>query len=160
MLASLKRLLSSIVDYAGLFPPAQLSLLEAMNVYDRAHSSPHCWMLDRFVLPATRLQEFVKLLPTSSKEIHSSLPWSLSVILSKSWLAELEQIHRTIGAAFHGKYPVSISALEVAPLSPIEMQQGCLNLPAEVNTFFEIPFEADLEPYLNILQQIGAGAKL
>ena len=157
MLPSLKRLLSSIVDYAGLFPPAQLSLPEAMNRYDRAHASPYCWMLDRFVLPANRLHEFVKLL---SKETYSSQQWSLSVILSKNWIAELEQIHQIPEAEFHCNHSVSISALEVVPLSPIEIQQGYLNLPAEVNTFFEIPFNADLEPYLNLLQQLGAGAKL
>jgi hypothetical protein len=164
VLTSLKRLLASIVDYAGLFPPAQLSLPEAMHSYDRAHSSPHSWMLDRFVLPATRLPEFVKLLPILTEEmceeIPSSQPWSLSVILSKNWLAELEQIHRITKAELHCKDSIRISALEVAPLSPVEIQQGYLDLPAEVDTFFEIPFDADLEPHLNILQQIGAGAKL
>lgn len=158
MLTLLKRLLSSIVDYAGLFPPAQLSLSEAMNVYDRARSSPHRWMLDRFVLPATRLQEFIKLLP--HEETFVSQHWSLSMILSKNWEAELKQIEQITETRLYTNSSLRISALEVAPLSPIEIQQISINLPAEINTFFEIPFDADLAPYLNILQELRASAKL
>ncbi|NJO41776.1 MAG: hypothetical protein HC865_14375 [Cyanobacteria bacterium RU_5_0] len=160
MLTSLKRLLSSIVDYAGLFPPAQIGLPESMTIYDRAHSSPHGWMLDRFVLPAFRLHEWISLLPTFHRAMYLSKPWSLSVILSKNWATELEQIHQIRETALQRDYQIGINALEVVPLSPAEIQQVCLNLPAEVDTFFEIPFDADLEPYLEILQQTGAAAKL
>ncbi|MBD1846274.1 hypothetical protein H6F89_23215 [Cyanobacteria bacterium FACHB-63] len=156
MLTSLKQLLARIVDYAGIFPPAQLSLPEAINIYDRAHASPHCWMLDRFVLPATRLPEFIKLLP--SEDAASSQPWSLSVILSRNWRSELEQIYQATKRDH--KPSIRISALEVAPLLPVEIQSIRLEIPAEVDTFFEIPFNVDLEPYLDILPQIGAGAKL
>lgn len=44
-----------IVDYAGLFPPAQLSLEEAAAEYERAMTSPHAWMLGRFVVPVRRI---------------------------------------------------------------------------------------------------------
>ncbi|MBD2078662.1 hypothetical protein [Leptolyngbya sp. FACHB-17] len=156
MLTSLKQLLARIVDYAGIFPPAQLSLSEAINIYDRAHSSPHCSMLDRFVLPATRLSEFIKLLP--SEDASSSQPWSLSVIVSKNWRSELEQIYQATKRDY--KPSIQISALEVAPLPPVEIESIRLEIPAEVDTFFEIPFNVDLEPYLDILHQIRAGAKL
>jgi hypothetical protein len=155
MLTSLKQLLTSIVDYAGLFPPAQLSLLEAMTQYDRAKSSPYQWMLDRFVLPASRLQELVTLLPKFCEGDEFN-PWSLSVILSKNWEAELEQlqeIHKT-------SHTIVITALEVAPLPPDEIEQVCSNLPPEVFSFFEIPFDVDLQPYVKVLQQTGAAAKL
>lgn len=159
-MTSLQYLLSEIVDYAGLFPPAQLSLPEAMVVYDRAQSCPDSWMLDRFVVPASRVHELVKLLPTISNAMHSSKSWSLSVILSQNWQAELEQIHQiTETASWHGD-PIRIGALEVAPLAPTEIQQVCANLPADIVAFFEIPFNADLDPYLKVLQQTGAAAKL
>lgn len=154
MLTSLKQLLTRIVDYAGLFPPAQLSLPEAINIYDRARASPHCWMLDRFVLPASRLLEFIKLLP--SENAASPQPCSLSVIVSGNWRLDLEQIYQLTKT----EPSIRISALEVAPLSPIEIQSIRLEIPTEVDTFFEIPFNVDLESYLDILHQIGAGAKL
>lgn len=117
-------------------------------------------MLDRFVLPASRLHEWVKRLPVSSQEIYSSQDRSLSVILSKNWAAELEQIHQLSETVSQREYQINIRALEIAPLSPTEIQQVCLNLPAQVDGFFEIPFDADLEPYLNVLQQTGMAAKM
>jgi hypothetical protein len=161
-LTSLKPLLSSIVDYAGLFPPAQLSLPEAMKIYDRAQTSPHCWMLDRFVLPASRISELVNFL-ADSQEHHSTKPLSLSVILSKNWATELEQLQPfTAGSDPHQKLsqPIALSTLEVAPLPPSEIQKVCSHLPDQITSFFEIPFNAELDSYLQVLQQIGAAAKL
>lgn len=160
MLTSLKQLLASIVDYAGLFPPAQLNLSEAVATYDRAQASPHTWMLDRFVVPATRLHELVSLLLTASERMYVSKPWSLSVILSQNWATELEQIDQIRETASQQSCQVNIRALEVAPLSPNEMQHVCLSLPAETEVFFEIPFDTDLDLYLNVLQQTNTAAKL
>lgn len=156
MLQTLKQLLSAIVDYAGLFPPARLSLPEAMTVYDRARSSPYAWLVDRFVLPATRLPELATLLPSFLGQGHPGKPWSLSVILSENWAVELEQIDQ-LHATNH---QVLINTLEVAPLPPKDIQQVCLRLPVGVTTFFEIPFKTDIEPYLTLLQQSGVAAKL
>lgn len=155
MLLALKQLLSSMVDYAGLFPPAQLSLPEAMAIYDRAQSSPHHWLVGRFVLPASCLPAFVTLLPTFLEPGHAS-HWSLSVILSQHWAVELEQI-RQLQTANH---QILISTLEMTPLPPDDIQQVCRHLPVGVTTFFEIPLGAAIEPYLTMLQQLGAAAKL
>lgn len=160
MLTSLKSLLASIVDYAGLFPPAQLSLPDAVATYDRAQASPQFWMLDRFVIPVARLDELSQILLTASEEPQVSKPWSLSVILSKNWATELEQLHQIRETASQQSFQVRIHALEVAPLPPSEIEQVCLKLPAETEVFFEIPFETDLKPYLKILQQTNTAAKL
>ncbi len=46
-----------IVDYAGLFPPAQLGMAEAAAEYERARSGREGWMLGRFILPVARTTE-------------------------------------------------------------------------------------------------------
>jgi hypothetical protein len=161
-LTSLKPLLSSIVDYAGLFPPAQLSLPEAVNIYDRAQTSPHHWMLDRFVIPASRLSALGNFL-ADSQASDSTKPLSLSVILSKNWATELEQLQPfTAGSDPNQKLskPIALSSLEIAPLLPVEIQEVCLQLPDEVTPFFEIPFDAEFDPYLQVLQETGVAAKL
>jgi hypothetical protein len=59
----LRALLAGIVDYAGLFPPAQLSLDESIRNYARYRTEPESWMLGRFICPTARLVElsaFVK----------------------------------------------------------------------------------------------------
>lgn len=57
MTASLRALLAGILDYAGLFPPAQLPLDQAIRNYARYRQDADAWMLGRFVIPATRLPE-------------------------------------------------------------------------------------------------------
>lgn len=42
---------SQLIDYAGLFPPAQLSLPAALAEYDAARRGPNAWMLGRFIIP-------------------------------------------------------------------------------------------------------------
>ncbi|MBF2048048.1 MAG: hypothetical protein IGS54_11895 [Elainella sp. C42_A2020_010] len=156
MLPPLHLLLTSIVDYAGLFPPAQLNLSEAMATYAQAQSSPQSWMLNCFILPATHLSNWIKLLPQFS---HFSIqPWPLSVILSQNWTTELEQIQSLIAAEKGDR--LQIRTLEVAPLPPSTVASLCRQLPPEIEVFFEIPFDAELEPYLQTLHQTGRAAKL
>lgn len=55
--ASATALLSGVVDYAGLFPPAALSMADAVAEYQRARGGADAWMLGRFVVPTARLAE-------------------------------------------------------------------------------------------------------
>ncbi len=52
---SVRTAFHTLIDYAGLFPPAQLSVAAAQAEYAAARSGPHAWMLGRFILPATIL---------------------------------------------------------------------------------------------------------
>jgi hypothetical protein len=52
---SLRALLSNLIDYAGLYPPAALPLAEAVEKYREHLVSPESWMLNRMVLPSTAL---------------------------------------------------------------------------------------------------------
>lgn len=46
-----------ILDYAGMYPPANLPLEEAFTNFISYQSNPDAWMLSRFVVPAKRLSE-------------------------------------------------------------------------------------------------------
>ena len=52
---SLRALLTNLVDYAGLYPPASLALPAALDNYRRYLALPENWILNRLVLPASRL---------------------------------------------------------------------------------------------------------
>ncbi|TMW72311.1 hypothetical protein [Alteribacter natronophilus] len=56
---AVRTLLSGIVDYAGLFPPASLSLGPAMHNYASYLKDDDAWMLGPFVAPAHRLREIL-----------------------------------------------------------------------------------------------------
>ena len=53
-LASVRALLAGSIDYAGLFPPSQLSMTEAAMNYSKYQAGHHGWMLGRFVVPVAR----------------------------------------------------------------------------------------------------------
>jgi hypothetical protein len=55
MLPSLRAMLSEIVDYAGLFPPAGLELEPAIRNFAEYRTHTHCWLLSRFICPTGRL---------------------------------------------------------------------------------------------------------
>jgi hypothetical protein len=54
---SLRALLTNLIDYAGLYPPAALELPAALDNYKRYLASPDRWILNRLVLPASKLGE-------------------------------------------------------------------------------------------------------
>jgi len=54
---SLRALLLNLVDYAGLYPPAELPLPIVTERYRGFLASPDAWILNRLVLPAAKLSE-------------------------------------------------------------------------------------------------------
>lgn len=63
---SLRQFMSRIIDYAGLYPPANLPLEEAFQNFLEYQDSPDSWMLARFVIPAKRLPHLTPLMPASA----------------------------------------------------------------------------------------------
>lgn len=57
-MTALRALLAGIVDYAGLFPPAELDMRAAVRNYAEYRASDDAWMLGRFVVPVARLDDF------------------------------------------------------------------------------------------------------
>lgn len=55
--ASLRALLDGLIDYAGLFPPAALSMQDAVRNFARYREEAYAWALGRFVVPADRAHE-------------------------------------------------------------------------------------------------------
>ncbi len=53
--AGMRAFLHGLIDYAGLFPPARLSLDEAVPNFVAYRQTADAWMLSRFICPAARL---------------------------------------------------------------------------------------------------------
>ncbi|AFZ13030.1 hypothetical protein Cri9333_2155 [Crinalium epipsammum PCC 9333] len=155
MLASLKVLLDSVVDYAGLFPPAKLTMAEAIANYAKHMSDRYNWMLGRFILPASRVLEFEEILAKLALTDEKAQRWSLSIILSQDWQLELEQVK-----LLQERGRIAIASLEFPPLPPTEIEKILPHLPNSVEAFCEIPFNADLPAYLTILKNSPIAAKI
>lgn len=115
VISSLKALLHEIIDYAGLFPPAGLSLDEALPSFARYRTGPDAWMLARFIIPANRLDD----LKAYADRFAKNPPFRFSVLGSggdstAAFLDALAADLRTIHA-FHRRHPqqVRVEAVEV-----------------------------------------------
>jgi hypothetical protein len=136
-------LLSGLIDYAGLFPPASLGMPDAVANYDAYLRSEHSWVLGRFIVPVARLGEFeaaVGQLP--SEQLESA--WSLSALPGPSPAADLARIRE-----FNDRFAVSparkvrIESLEVKISSAEEIARLSKLVPAELETYFEIPWTGE-----------------
>lgn len=92
-------LMSGLIDYAGLFPPAKLGMPDAIDRYSRHLASPDAWMLGRFILPCSRIEEFEAAatpnLPTRALDDASALGaggWPISVLIDGDFEQNLEAI--------------------------------------------------------------------
>ncbi len=77
MLASVRALMTGLIDYAGLFPPAKLPLEQALRNYAAYRQGPDAWMLGRFIVPAARLAEVSA---TSGELLGQGPPWAFSAL--------------------------------------------------------------------------------
>ncbi|HUX66764.1 MAG TPA: hypothetical protein VMV31_04675 [Terriglobales bacterium] len=62
-----REMLTGAIDYAGLFPPAQLTMAEAAGNYRHYLQAGQRWALGRFVVPVGRLEELARVLEASGK---------------------------------------------------------------------------------------------
>lgn len=76
--ASARALMAGAVDYAGLFPPAQLPLADALAEYRRALAGADAWMLGRFIVPAVQLSV---LADAVVRDAHDGRGWTVSAIV-------------------------------------------------------------------------------
>jgi hypothetical protein len=70
--------MAGAVDYAGLFPPAQLPLADALAEYRRALAGADAWMLGRFIVPAVQLSV---LADAVVRDAHDGRGWTVSAIV-------------------------------------------------------------------------------
>lgn len=77
MKASFQAFMQEIIDYAGLFPPADLSLDTSIQKYNQYRKSEEAWMLSRFIIPADRLAE---LTPYRETLFSEGEPFAFSIL--------------------------------------------------------------------------------
>jgi hypothetical protein len=146
-------LLARLVDYAGLFPPADLDMRAAVAEYARARRSSEAWMLGRFVVPASRLAELsdaAESFPTASD------PWLLSVLFDADLAADAAAL-----VGFNERTTEAIAdTVEVKAASPADVDRALSAVPAGVTTYVELGMPSDLAAPLHALAERGARAKV
>ena len=152
---SIRVLLHEIVDYAGLFPPSQLSMTAAVANYAAYLDSNFSWLLGRFVVPVMRLDECAEYAERYSDK--SGKIWRLSVLAG-------DEIEETIAklAAFNEKFAgkAVADALEVKAHDADEIENIAAHLPADLPVYFELPLDEKLADSITALAVYGHRAKI
>jgi hypothetical protein len=165
---SVRSAFARLVDYAGLFPPAQLLLAQATAEYREARRGAHAWMLGRFIIPASSL--------TASPQTGNG---PFSVILdggsdAATWLESVGARITTAGTL--REKGVAIEALELllpgaftadrAPDEPLQRLRELLesaklsDLPVYVEFARRGEWKAVVERAMSAAIRAGCGAKL
>lgn len=156
--AAARALLSGLVDYAGLFPPAALAMDAAVAEYARWRRSPEAFMLGRFVAPAARLEELARSAgPLATEAQPAREPWRLSALVGQDARADAGLID-AFNAAHAGR--AVVDSVELKAASPSEAEAALAALPPTLTAFVEVPPTAELPPILATLEARGARAKL
>lgn len=143
-------LLDSLIDYAGLFPPASLSMHPAVENYARYKSGPHAWMLGRFVLPVSQLMDFEH----AWQDAGSPAGWQLSALVANP-AADLRLI-----ADFNTRHAgaLKIDAIEAKASKPENIDR--IALATTMETYVEVPLTPALPAMLAEIKEQGLRAKV
>ena len=152
VLPSVRELLMGAIDYAGLFPPSNLSMSDAVINYATYRNSNFSWMLGRFVLPVSQLPEFMQyaqdFMARDSKNV-----WRLSALSGEDidkTVREIENFNREYAGS------VVIDSLEVKANTISKIDNTVSALPEGVTAYFEIDTGdnfADLVAQLSVKRQ-------
>jgi len=162
---SLLAALATIVDYAGLFPPARLSMEEMVRRYAAHRRGKHAWMLHRVIAPSERLgeletlaaplirEEQSALAPPAEEESQNSVEipptWPVSVLLTATTYddlcAEMDRLHSFNEAhARSGLFRVEAIELRAGDVATVEEALAAIEQSGEeLLAAVEIPIDAD-----------------
>lgn len=152
--ASVRLLMAGAIDYAGLFPPAELRMPAAVEEYAAQRTGRNRWALGRFVVPAARLDEFVdaaratELLPAPANR-----RVELSVLAAGDLPAGLAAVREF--QAETAEQGALITAIETRATTAAQAADAARAIPPEFEAWVEIPWGASVGPLIEAL--IGAG---
>lgn len=159
---SARLLTAGLIDYAGLFPPAELGMAEAVRNYAAYLGSQDAEMLGRFVIPAARLPEFedaaADLLPRGA----GSGPWKLAVLLGEEFSEEIPRIlkfncsHWVDSPSGHAV----IDVVETKAKGAGTIHRLKAALPQFYQAFIEVPVSQDLGKLLDATRAANFSAKI
>jgi hypothetical protein len=157
---SVVALLQNLIDYAGLFPPASLGMLPAVENYEKYLRAEFSWTLGRFIVSASRLSEFraaTDQLRNFAAE--NTRCWDLSALLGPDVPADFARVSEFNSRQRAGNTsPIEarIESVEVKVTSPADVKRISKIICSDMETYFEIPW-AELS-FTNVRECVRAVA--
>lgn len=160
-MTAIRTLLSEGIDYAGLFPPAGLDMVTAVENYAHYRTDPAAWALGRFVLPVSRLPEFETASARSLPEKPSGQPWRLALLAGPDLARDLE-----VTAEFNNRHSqpragaVVADTIEVKGSSVPAIEDIMHRMPSTLQAYVEVPIDRDPRDLLAAVRRLGGRAKV
>ena len=170
--SAIDTLTSSVIDYAGTFPPASLELRLATAAYARACAGDAARLLGRFVLAAGSLDRFEApaLEPTAAADRPAELnptPWPISVVVPPvpSTPATAVQTHPDLArriAEFNDRWQgrAQIVAVEYPAMNNVALDRLADAYDHTLEIFIEVPYGPDCRRRVDAIGARGLFVKL
>lgn len=154
---ALRALLSGVVDYAGLFPPAKLPMADAAAAYALHTREESSWALGKFVVPAARLNELAAAADALPPAAGMRGGWRLSVLAGADAAADAGAIAR-FTERHGGRFLVD--AVEAKACTTREIEAARRAFPPPLDLYLEIPIADDPRALVRHIGAVGARAKV
>jgi hypothetical protein len=155
-------LLSGLVDYAGLFPPASEGMREALENYVSYRDGEDRSALGRFIVPISRLPELEGVGRDLMPGGPGSEPWRLSVLVADDIRSAGEEMldfnRRHAPGSTDGHALIDVAELKASAAGEIGRQR--LELPDVFTAYFEIPIKGNVFPLVKAIARARARAKV
>ena len=154
-------LVTGLVDYAGLFPPAGLDMVTAVDHYARYRSDSSERMLGRFVVPVNRLDEFRAAAEGHLPTRPDGAPWRLAALLGGDVVTDLAGIARANVAYSRpttGRLVVDVLEVKATTVAAVDVVARAI--PPGFEVYVEVPLSPDPTPLLDALAARRLHAKV
>jgi hypothetical protein len=156
-MSAIQTLLTKSIDYAGLFPPAELDMATALENYVQYFTGPSSWALGRFIVPVSRLAEFEAAL---QHILHRQVDWTcrFAALLGNNVEADVQLLE-----AFSRRHINSgaiIDTVEVKATSEYGIGEIIRLVPSGFQTYIEIPIHRDPRDLIAAIRHGGRRAKV
>jgi len=163
--APLHRLLAHVIDYAGLFPPSKLPMDRAVRDYAGFLGGAGDWIVDRFVVPVARLDEFETAAASHMPTDEMYEPWRISALAAaagdEGFERDLDRIARFNDTHAEASAGLAvIDAIELRAADATAIDGALASLDETLFAFFELPPGKDLRGLVAALAGSEAGAKI
>lgn len=148
--------LAGLIDYAGLFPPAGLSLDVVVDHYGRYRAGRHAWMLGRLVVPADRLKEAEAAAARAGASVDD--PWRVSALVGTADQGEI--VAGAVIDAHHRPRRLRVESVEAVAGSANDIERLAVMWPSAFERYVEIAAEPDPAPLMAALSHTGLSAKI
>lgn len=160
--SSLELFLTSLIDYAGLFPPAELAMDVAVRNYRTYLRGENARALGRFIVPVARLDEFELAAEDLLPRGEDARSWRLSVLGGPQLSGDMAKVldfNRRHAERLATESAV-IDTVEVRAASVEEIYQAAEVIPAPFVAYFEVPIADDPKDLVAAVATAGARAKV